>query len=103
MHKVDSVIGKITLESITDTNDIIYAGAAVATEMIGIKAGKKSNNKEPWLRRRLEQRVKELNRYLGRINSLIEKNTLKERITGRLQQKYKIKQKGLKLVREEIK
>ena len=52
-----------------NTNDIIYAGAAVATEMIGVKAGKKSNNKEPWWRRRLEQRVKGLNRDLGRINS----------------------------------
>ena len=69
MHKVDSVIEKITSENITDTNDIIYAGAAVATEMIGVKAGKKSNNKEPWWRRRLEQRVKGLNRDLGRINS----------------------------------
>ena len=65
VHKVDSVIAKIILESITDSNDIIYAGAAVATEMIGIKAGKKSNNKEPWWRRRSEQRVKELNRDLG--------------------------------------
>ena len=103
VHKVDSVIGKITSESITDTDDIIYGGAAVATEMIGIKAGKKSNNKESWWRRLLEQRAKELSRDLGRMNSLIEKNTLKERITGRLQLKYKIKQKGLKIVREEIK
>ena len=47
--------------------------------------------------------MKGLNRDQGRINSLIEKNTLKERITVRLQQKYKIKQKGLKLVREETK
>ena len=45
MEKVDSRIGKIALEVLTDTIDNIYAGAGVVTEVIGIKTGKSQKPK----------------------------------------------------------
>ena len=63
----------------------------------------KSKQKEPWWKRRLEKQVKEMNQDLGRINTLLEKKPIKKKHSERLQRKYNMKMKGLKVVREEIK
>ena len=75
VKKVDILLGKIEVGNITTTNDIIYAGAALVTEMVG--ANKlKSKQKEPWWKRRLEKQV---NQDLGRINILLEKKPIKKK------------------------
>ena len=43
-----------------------------------------------------------MNKDLGRVNSLIDKKTVKKRHQDALQRKYGIKQKGLQIVKEEI-
>ena len=102
VKKVDTLMSKIEADNITTTNDIIYAGAALVTEMVG--ANKlKSKQKEPWWKRRLETKVREMNRDLGRINTLLEKKPIKKKHYERLKRKYNVKTKGLKVVREEIK
>ena len=51
----------------------------------------------------MEKQVKEMNQDLGRINTLLEKKPIKTNHSERLQRKYNVKMKGLKVVREEIK
>ena len=46
-RKVDEVMNKIEVENITELNDLVYAGAAVVTEMLRAK-NRKSTEIEPW-------------------------------------------------------
>ena len=72
--KVDAVLEKIKTNDITTTNDLMYAGAAVVTDLVGVKRGDRQTRKEPWWKRRLENQVKILNKDLGRVNALIQQN-----------------------------
>ena len=92
-RKVDEAMNKTEVENITELNDLVYAGAVVVTEMLGAK-NRKSTGMEPWWKRRMEAQVKQLNKDLGHINTLIEwKNTKKkQRWAGK---KIKIETKGL--------
>ena len=58
---------------------------------------------EPWWKRRMEAHVKQLNKDLGHINSLIERKNIKKKHEDGLERRYKMKQKGLPETREEIK
>ena len=44
-----------------------------------------------------------MNKDLGRVNALIQQKTIKKKHKDTLQRRYKIQQKGLGLVKEEIK
>ena len=70
-RKVDDVMNKIEVGNITKLNDLVYAGAVVVTEMLGVK-NRKSKGIEPWWKRRMEAQVKQLNKDLGHINTLTE-------------------------------
>ena len=60
--------------------------------------------KEPWQKRRLERKLKELSRDLDFVNNLLEKRNIKKKHKYRLERKYNIqKKKRLKIVREEMK
>ena len=52
--KVDAVLEKIEHNDITTTNDLMYAGAAVVTGLVGVKRGNRQTRKESWWKRRLE-------------------------------------------------
>ena len=102
VKKVDGVLGKLKIDNITDTNDTIYYGAAIACEILGAKNKKIDGRKKPWWKKRLARQVKEMNKDLGRINSLIHKKTVKKRHQDALHRKYRVQQKGLQIVKEEI-
>ena len=55
------------------------------------------------MERRLEKQVRELNIDLGRMNTLIQNGKIKRKYKDDLERRYKIRQKGLKTVKEEIK
>ena len=44
-RKVDEVMSKTEVGNITELNDLVYAGAAVVMEMLGIKNRKKHRNR----------------------------------------------------------
>ena len=46
IRKVDEVMNKIEVGNITELNDLVYAGAVVATEMLGVK-NRKNTGMEP--------------------------------------------------------
>ena len=99
VNKINSLFSKLVVSNVTEVNDLFYAGAVIVTNNLVTRR----KGKEPWWKRRLENKTKELNKDLGHINSLIEKERLKYKARKRLENKYKIKQKSLTLVREEIK
>ena len=75
---VNEVMNKTDVGNITEPNDLVYAGAIVVTEMIGIK-NRKSTGMEPWWKRRMDTQVKQLNKDLGHINTLTERKNIKKK------------------------
>ena len=69
---MNAVLAKVVPKDISATNDLLYAGAAVVTEMVGMRKTASGNRKEPWWKRRLEKQVRELNIDLGRVNTVIQ-------------------------------
>ena len=101
-RKVDEVMNKTEAGNITELNDLVYAGAAVVTEMLGVK-NRKSTGMAPMWKRRMEAQVKQLNKDLGHINTLIQRKNIKKKHKERLKRRYKLKRRGLPVTREEIK
>ena len=95
------MLGKIVTTDITATNDLIYAGSVIVNEMVGVKRKENYTSKQPWWKRRLEQQVTDLNRDLGRVNAMIQGKKIKQKHRHDLQNRYKTKQKGLGVAREE--
>ena len=56
--KVDKVLSKFKTYSITKTNELLYAGAVVATNRLGVKIDKVAWRKEPMWKRRFQNKVK---------------------------------------------
>ena len=56
-RKVDEVMNKIGIENITELNDLVYAGAVVVTEMLGVESRERTGM-EPWWKGRMEAQVK---------------------------------------------
>ena len=77
-RKLDEVINKTEVGNITELNDLVYAGAVVVTEMLGVK-NRKSTGMETWWKRRMEAQVKQLNKDLVHINTLTEYKNIKEK------------------------
>ena len=75
-RNVDEVMNNTEVGNITELNDLVYAGAVVATEMLGVK-NRKNTEMEPWWKRRMETQVKQLNKDLGHIVTLIESKNIR--------------------------
>ena len=77
-RKADEVLNETEVGNITELDDIVFAGALVVTEILGVKI-RKSARMEPLWKRRMEAQVKQLNKDLGRINTLIERKNVKKK------------------------
>ena len=95
-------ITEIEVGNITELNDLVYAGAIVVSEMLGVK-NRKSTVMEPWWKKRMEAQVKQLKKDLGHINTLNERETIKKKHKDWLERRYKMKRMGLAVTRQEIK
>ena len=80
----------------------MYAAAAYVTELDGVNKLPKTK-KEPWWKRRLEEKLMELSQDFDFVNNLLEKSNIKEKHKDRLERRYNIRRKRLNIVREEIK
>ena len=104
VRMVNAVSGKIiTMDVVTLTNDLIYAGAVIMNEIMGVQRIINCANRQPWRKRRLEHQVSDLTKDLGRVNAMIQGRKIKKKYTYDLQNRYKIKQKELGVAKEEIK
>ena len=101
-RKVDEVMNKNEVGNITELNDLVYAGAIVVMEMLGVK-NRKGTGMEPWWKRRMEAQVKQLHKDLGHINTLTERKNTKKKHKDGLERRYKLKRRRLPVTREETK
>ena len=80
----------------------MFAGAAYVSELVGANTVPVTK-KEPWWRRRLEGKLKELSEDLDFMKILLEKRTIRKKHRDRLKRKYDIRRKRVNIVREEMK
>ena len=71
----------------------IYNLLVLLLEMLVVK-NRKSTGMEPWWKRRMEAQVKQLNKDLWHINTLIERKNIKETHKDGMVRRFKMKQKG---------
>ena len=86
VNKVNCVLKKIDIQNLTELNNTIYAAAAYFSELVGGNKLPKTK-KEPWWKRRLEGKLKELSRDLDFVNNLLEKRNVKNKHNNRLERR----------------
>ena len=63
--KVDKVLSKFKTHSMSNTNELFYAGAVVVTNRLGVKIEKVAWREEPMWKRRFQNKIKELRKDLS--------------------------------------
>ena len=100
--KVDKVLNKFKTQSITQTNGLFYAEAAVVTNRLEVKIDKVARRKESMWKRMLQNKIKELRKDLSQLEALKDKDISNFRHWERLGRKYSIRVKRLNIVIEEL-
>ena len=72
--KVDKVLSKFKIHSITKTNELFYPGVVVVTNRSGVKIDKVAWRKEPMWKRMLQNKIKELRKDLSQLEALKHKD-----------------------------
>ena len=101
--KVDKVLSKFKTHSITKTNELFYAGAAVVTNRLVVKINMLAWIKKPMWKGRLQNKTKEFRKYLRQLEASKDKDISNFRHWERLERKYSIRVKKLNVVIEELK
>ena len=101
--KVDKVLSKFKTHSITKTNELFYAGAFAETNRLGVKVAGRKEPKEPMCKRRLQNKIKELRKDLSQQEVSKDKGISDFTHWERLEIKYSIRVKRLKVAIEELK
>ena len=78
VNKVNCMLIKIDICNLTELSNNMYAVAAYVSELAGADKLPKTE-KEPWWKRRLERKVKELSQDLDFVNNLLEKIKIKKK------------------------
>ena len=105
-RRVNSVLEHIQTKNITQTNELALTAAWWVAKEVGLKEGKKEGSKkEPWWKRRIEKDIDCLRRDVNRLErqkqgKMGQKGKRKAR---ELEKKYRVKQKGIEGVLEELK
>ena len=79
VNKVNCVLKKIDIRNLTELNNIMYAAAAYITELVGANKLPRTK-KEPWWKRRLEGKLKELSQDLDFVKIYSSKKILSRNI-----------------------
>ena len=98
--KVDKVLSKFKTHSIIKANELFYAGAFVVTNRLGVKIDKVAGTKEPMWNRRLQNKIKELQKDLSQLEPSKDKGISNFRHWERLERKYSIRVKRLNVVQK---
>ena len=100
--KIDKVLVGFKIHSITKTNELFYAGALVVTNWSAARRNKEAGRKEPRQRKKLENPIKELRKDLSQLKVMKSKISRNGRQQKRLERKYNIRIKTLKVVIEKL-
>ena len=101
--KVNSILEKIKTNDITSTNRLLVACTRLITERLWMKEGEKKRMETPRWKRRLEQDVAELRRSLSKLKCKHQGEQRNNQGMARIKKKYKVHEKGIKIVIEELK
>ena len=96
------MLKKIRINDITTLNRVMYAGGVITAQMLGVKAKVQETAKKPWWQKRLESQVKELRKDFDRVKVIKDGGKITKKHRDRLQQKYRLKEKGKNTVLEVI-
>ena len=96
-------MSKFKTHSITKINELLYAGAVVVTNRLGVKIDQVAGRKEPMWKRRLQNKIKELRKDLNQLEASKDKDISKFRYWKRLERKYSIRLKRLNVVIAKLK
>ena len=78
MSKVNCLLKKIDIQNLTELNNTMYAtAAACVTKSVGANKFPRGN-KEPWWKRQLQKKLKELSLDLDFVNNLPKKRNIKK-------------------------
>ena len=100
--KIDKVL-KFKTHSIAKMNELLYAGAVVGKNRLGVKLDKVARRKEPIWKRRLQKKIKKLTKDLSQLEPLKDTDISNFRQWERLKRKYSIRAKRMNVVIEELK
>lgn len=97
---MNGVLKNIATESITGTNNLTKAYTILIVRNVGLKPNRKRTNemKEPWWKR-INETIKVLRKHIN-IFKRKRRGDLKKKKNIELEQKYRIKKKGLNVVLE---
>ena len=105
VKSINGVLKNVATESVTGTNNLLKACAILIGRKVGLKRVHRTANgkKEPWWKRRINESIKELRKHVN-ILERKRKGTLKRTEKYKLlEDKYKVKKKGLGVVLEGLK
>ena len=100
---VNSVINRVQTKNITETNVLVLAGANVVADLMNIKKKKASRDKDPWWKKRITGKIRELRKDISKLDQWNRKSLKSEHIKKRLEHLYHVKRKGILVVIEELK
>jgi hypothetical protein len=103
IDSVNEEIQHMEIKTLTALNDIAYAAASTITMEMGFKIGKPKTPSEPAWRRRIQGKIDKLRRNLSQVESWKSGSLKNEDVKKRLDAAYRIAEKGLQLVAEELK
>ena len=104
IEKIKESLAMIETNNLDELRDLIHAGASLFAEKSGVR-NKPRVEKEPYWKRRIENDIRRLRKDLSRIEDWFKgcwtKKQTKEK--EELRKRYKLREKGFKLVMEELK
>ena len=99
------MIELIETKNITQTNNLIKAEGVWVADQLGLKKYEGGKKKDPWWKRRIEEDIKQLKKDIN-ILERVKKGQIGARKEGKaklVEEKYRVKRKGLTTVIEELK
>ena len=78
VNKINFVLKKIDILNLSELESTMYATAAYVANLVGANKLRKTK-KEPWWKRRLKEKLKELGRDSDFVNNLLEKRNIKKK------------------------
>ena len=103
--KVNRVIELTETKNITQANNLIKAAGVWVADQLGLKKYEGRKKKDPWWKRLIEEDIKQLSKDIN-ILVRVKKGQIGARKEGKaklVQEKYRVKRKGLPMVTEEFK
>ena len=104
-EKVDRVLQHVTLgmETLKQLNNILKAVGNVVAGLVGGRKKRADKKREPWWKRRIQGKIKELRKDLSRLVTMKEMKLGTPQLVKTLRKKYKVREKGCNFAIEELK